>query len=100
MCPTWRPSDPAPRRVAALREMLTLGLPVTVNSDDPEEFASRYLTNILIAVQSEGQFTAREMTQFMRNAFEGSWITESQRQSYLAELDKHLSAHEANGLAN
>ena len=100
MCPTWRPSDPAPRRVAALREMLTLGLPVTVNSDDPEEFASRYLTNIVIAVQREGEFSAREMTQFMRNAFEGSWITESQRQSYVAELDSHLSAYEASGLEN
>jgi len=95
MCPTWRPSDPAPRRVAAIREMLSLGLPVTVNSDDPEEFASRYLTNILIAVQQEGQFSASDMTQFMRNAFQGSWIPESQRESYRNELDAHLEAYES-----
>lgn len=89
MCPTWRPSDPAPRRLAALRQMLDLGLQVNLNTDDPEEFASRYLTNTLVGVQREGGFTAEEMTHFMRNAFLGSWINEQQRATFLNELDQH-----------
>ncbi len=95
MCPTWRPSDPAPRRVAALKEMLALDLPVTINSDDPEEFASRYLTNILIAVQREGAFSAQEMTQFMRNAFKGSWMPDDARKANLTALETHLTAYES-----
>ncbi len=89
MCPTWRPSDPEPRRLAAIRQMLDLGLQVSLNTDDPEEFASRYLTNMLTEVQRTGAFSAEEMTGFMRNAFLGSWIGETQRAAYLEELDRH-----------
>ena len=74
VCPTWRPSDPEPRRLAAIRRMLDLGLQVSLNTDDPEEFASRYLTHMLTEVQRAGAFSAEEMTGFMRNASLGSWI--------------------------
>ena len=93
MCPTWRPSDPEPRRLKALRKMLDLGLPVCLNTDDPEEFASRYLTNMMQKVQQDGEFNADEMTQFMRNAFKGSWIGDEQRTAHLAELEAHLAAY-------
>lgn len=93
MCPTWRPSDPEPRRLAALRKMLDLGLQVNLNTDDPEEFSSRYLTNTMVAVQSTGMFSAEEMTQFMRNAFLGSWISENDQKTYLNELEAHLSTY-------
>ena len=91
MCPTWRPSDPGPRRLDALRRMLDLKLQVCLNSDDPEEFASRYLTNTLQKVQKHGDFSAEDMTQFMRNAFNGSWIGEEKRTAYLRELEAHLT---------
>ncbi|UTS82633.1 Adenine deaminase (plasmid) [Phaeobacter piscinae] len=93
MCPTWRPSDPEPRRLKALREMLDLGLPVCLNTDDPEEFASRYLTHMMQSVQQKGNFSAEEMTQFMRNAFRGSWIGQEQRAIHLTELEAHLEAY-------
>ncbi len=93
MCPTWRPSDPEPRRLAALRKMLDLGLRVCLNTDDPEEFASRYLTNTMQQVQQHGGFSAEDMTQFMRNAFDGAWISDDQRAVHLKELEAHLSAY-------
>lgn len=89
VCPTWRPSDPGPRRLKRLRQMFELGLPVTINTDDPEEFASRYLTNTMIGVQQGTGYTAEEMIQFMRNAFIGSWLDESRKQSYLRELEAY-----------
>jgi adenosine deaminase len=91
MCPTWRPSDPEPRRLKALRKMLDLGLPVCLNTDDPEEFANRYLTNLMQRVQQDGGFDAEDMTQFMRNAFRGSWIGDEQRAAHLEELEAHLA---------
>lgn len=93
MCPTWRPSDTEPRRLQALRKMLELDLPVCLNTDDPEEFASRYLTHMMQRVQQDGKFTAEEMTQFMRNAFNGSWISGEQRDAHLNELEAHLKAY-------
>lgn len=95
MCPTWRPSDPEPRRLAALRKMLDLGLRVCLNTDEPEEFASRYLTNTMQQVQKHGAFSAEEMTQFMRNAFDGAWISDDQRRRHLRELETHLKTHTA-----
>lgn len=92
MCPTWRPSDPEPRRLSALRQMLDLGLPVNLNTDDPEEFASRYLTNTIIEVQRRGAFSAKDMTQFMRNAFSGSWIDEAQKAAFLEDLEAHYQS--------
>lgn len=93
MCPTWRPSDPAPRRLDALRKMLDLGLRVCLNTDDPEEFASRYLTNTLQKVQQHGNFSAEDMTQFMRNAFNGAWISDDQRAVHMEELEAHLQSY-------
>lgn len=93
MCPTWRPSDAMPRRLPALRKMLDLGLSVCLNSDDPEEFASRYLTNIMIEVQRQGGFSAEEMTCFMRHAFAGSWLSQNRKDIFLKELDSHLSSY-------
>lgn len=95
MCPTWRPSDPEPRRLSALRKMLDLGLRVCLNTDDPEEFASRYLTNTMQQVQRHGKFSAEDMTQFMRNAFDGAWISDDQRKAHLQELEAHLKMHTA-----
>ena len=97
MCPTWRPSDPAPRRTESIRKMLELGLLVSVNTDDPAEFASRYLNNTLIEVQKHGNFSKDEIALLMRNAFKSAWISEEARGVYLEKLDNYV---EENKLMN
>jgi adenosine deaminase len=94
VCPTWRVSDPGPRRLKRLRQMFDLGLPVTINTDDPEEFASRYLTSTMIGVQQGTGYSAEEMVQFMRNAFIGSWLDQDLKQAYLAELGAYARSHD------
>ncbi len=93
MCPTWRPSDPAPRRMESIRKMLELGLLVSVNSDDPEEFASRYLNNILVEMHKQGSYTKDEIIRLTRNAFSSAWISEDSRAHYMEELDQYVAAH-------
>ncbi len=92
MCPTWRPSDPAPRRMESIRKMLELGLLVSVNSDDPEEFASRYMNNIFIEMHKQGSYTKDEIVRLTRNAFSSAWISEDSRSHYLEELEKYAAA--------
>jgi len=82
VCPTWRISDPGPRRVKRMRKMFDLGLSVTINTDDPEEFASRYLSNTMIEVQKTSDYSPEELLQFMRNAFIGSWLDAHRKQAY------------------
>lgn len=89
MCPTWRPRDPEPRRLGKIREMLDLGINVSINTDDPSEFASRHMSHMAAAVQDHGDFSDADIVALMRNAFAAAWIDDDQRDGYLAELDAY-----------
>lgn len=91
MCPTWRPRDPEPRRLTAVKEMLDLDLKVSLNTDDPSEFASRHMTHMLTEVAKASSMTNETIVAFMRNAFESAWISDAMRSNYLTELDVYTS---------
>lgn len=93
MCPTWRPRDPAPRRLAQIRQMLDLGIAVSINTDDPSEFASRHMTHMSIEVQRQGEYSDSDMVTLMRNAFASAWITNEQRADFVQELDEYARSH-------
>ncbi len=74
--------------------MFELGLLVTLNTDDPAEFDSGYLTDLLIGVQEASGYSKRDMVRFMKNAFEGSWLPRSAKDAYIESLFKYADAHE------
>lgn len=89
MCPTWRPRDPLPRRLVPVKTMLDMDMLVSLNTDDPSEFASRHMSHMLATVQREGDFSDSDMVAFMRNAFVSSWASDDQISGWLAELDSY-----------
>ncbi len=90
-CPTWRPIDPKPRRMAEIRSMYDHGLKVTINSDDPGLFVSRTIGAMLSPVAATGGFNAADLVRLMRNAFEGSWASTEQKRNYLKRLDDYFA---------
>jgi adenosine deaminase len=92
ICPTWWPTDTEPSNLARLRALHERGVTVTVNSDDPTEMPSGYLTQILLALHAHG-FSLDELVQFTRNAFAVSWIGEADRARHLAALDAYVREH-------
>ena len=92
MCPTWRPRDPEPRRMSDVKQMLDLGIKVSLNTDDPSEFASRHMTHMLTEVQERSGMSDADMVAFMRNAFDAAWIDDDQRAGYVAELDAYVAS--------
>ena len=92
-CPIWRSTDPAPQDVDRIKTMFELGLLVTLNSDDPAEFDSGYLTSLLIGVQEASGYSKHDLVRFMLNAFEGSWLPRSAKDAYIASLLKYAAAH-------
>jgi adenosine deaminase len=50
------------------------------------------LHELLPRVVDECGFTATEVGQLMRNAFDGAWISHEQRTSYHHEVDNYLAA--------
>lgn len=92
MCPTWRPRDPEPRRLAPVQRMLDLGIKVSLNTDDPSEFASRHMTPMLTEVMAVSGMSEATMVAFMRNAFETAWISDEQKAGYLTELERYAGS--------
>jgi adenosine deaminase len=73
-----------------IRRMLTLGMRVTVNSDDPAYFRA-YMNENLRALYEEGQLTKDELAQLVRNSFVVAWLDDARREAYLERLEKHLA---------
>ncbi len=92
MCTTWRPSDPEPRRLRAVKTMLDADMLVSLNTDDPSEFASRHMTHMVAAVQRVGGYSDADMVAFARNAFVSSWADRGDVDGWLADLDAYADS--------
>jgi adenosine deaminase len=91
VCPIsnrWCTGD---EKAGQIRRLLELGIPVTINSDDPAYFGG-YVTDNLIAAQQGAGLQAEDLLQLERNAFEIAWLPASVRDGYLAEIGQYASA--------
>jgi len=74
------------------KKMLDLGLCVTVNSDDPAYFGG-YIEENFRALQETHVLTNRDIYRLSRNAFEASFLNQSEKKRYLDELDTFVSRY-------
>ncbi len=89
-CPTWRSPYLEPRDLDRIKKMYTLGLGVTLNTDDPAEFNSGYMNKLLMGAVKESGYTKKDLSNFMRNAFNGSWLTPERKAEYIKQLDEYV----------
>jgi adenosine deaminase len=78
-------------KAAQVKQMLDLGIRVTVNSDDPAYFAG-YVTDNLIAAQQAAGLAAADLLQLQRNAIEIAWLPARTRDQLLAEIDQYAAS--------
>jgi adenosine deaminase len=71
-----------------IKQMLDLGLRVTVNSDDPAYFGG-YIEENFTLVQRALDLDPAGLTQLSRNAFEAAWLPRAVKDRYLAMVDEH-----------
>jgi adenine deaminase len=83
-------------KAAQIKQMLDLGLRVTVNSDDPAYFAG-YVTDNLIAAQQEAGLRAADLLQLQRNAIEIAWLPAGTRDQLLAEIGQYAADADPGG---
>lgn len=76
-----------------LKQLLDLGLCVTVNSDDPAYFGG-YIAENFQAVQEALNLSQDDIYQLAKNSFEASFLSPEEKQKLIAELDQVM------GLAN
>ena len=72
------------------KQLLDLGLCVTVNSDDPAYFGG-YIEDNIRVLQAEHKLTFQDIYKISRNAFEAAFLTSAEKQRYLNELDEFVS---------
>lgn len=73
-----------------LKQMLDLGLCVTVNSDDPAYFGG-YIEENFKALQMALNLSYQDVYELTRNSFRASFLSPSQKKTYLDELDHFVS---------
>ncbi|MCP3958274.1 MAG: adenosine deaminase [bacterium] len=94
--PVKRTTDPAPQDVDRIKKLDEAGVCVSLNTDDPEEFESGYLTNMLILFQQASGYSEADMTRLMLNAFNALWLGDVEKRAYFAQLREYAGA---NGVA-
>jgi adenosine deaminase len=73
-----------------LKNMMDLGLAITVNSDDPAYFGGQVNKNY-IEIQKALNLTKSEIYQLARNSFEYSFADETKKQQYIYELEVYYN---------
>jgi adenosine deaminase len=92
--PVKRSTDPAPQDVDRITALDQAGVCVSLNSDDPAEFETGYLTNMLILFQEASDYTRADMTRLMHNAFKALWLPQEEKDIYMARLNTYAKAQE------
>ena len=73
-----------------LKQMLDLGLCVTVNSDDPAYFGG-YMVENFRALTDALDLDAQDIYRLSRNAFKASFLNPSEKKKLIGELDAYMS---------
>jgi len=74
-----------------LKRMLRLGLRATINSDDPAYFGG-YLAENWLATARALDLSRDELVRLARNSFTGSFLSRSEIDNHLAEIDNYVAA--------
>jgi adenosine deaminase len=75
-----------------LKQMLDLGLHVTINSDDPAYFGG-YINENFLSVQKEFNFNKQDLLKLSMNAIEASFLEQECKQVLRKELEEYFSDH-------
>ncbi len=93
-CPTRYAfqSETSPDDLAMMTGLLERGVLISLNSDDPAQFGSGWLTQTLIEAQRTGDLPRETMTKFMRNSFLSAWLPSDRKAAYLQQFDRFCDA--------
>jgi adenosine deaminase len=75
-----------------LKKMISKGLHVTLNSDDPAYFGGYVNENYLALAESIG-LTKEEIYQLAKNSFMATFLTEEEKKSLIQKVDDYYNKH-------
>jgi adenosine deaminase len=75
-----------------IKQLLDLGVRVTINSDDPAYFGG-YMNENFLATQAGLNLTKEDLYQISTNAIQASFLDQTRKNQLLVELDEYLKTH-------
>ena len=93
-CPTrYAFEDQVPADgMAMMTGLLERGVKISLNSDDPAQFGSGWLTQTLIEAQRAAGLSRETMIRFLRNAFLSAWLPDDEKAGYLEQFDRFCAS--------
>ena len=79
-------------KATEIAQLLRAGGKVTVNSDDPAYFGGYVAENYVALVEKAG-LTSEEVVTLAKNSFEASWVSDADRERFLAEVDAYVEGY-------
>jgi adenosine deaminase len=90
-CPVSNSFVTADMKAVEIVELLRAGVIVTLNSDDPAYFGA-YIADNYITLAAKAELSRDEMVTLAKNSFRASWLSDADKQDYLAEIDAYVAA--------
>lgn len=75
-----------------LKQLLDIGLCITLNSDDPSYFGG-YIAENFEAAQTALHLSQQEIYQLAKNSFQATLLSREQQQERIAELDQYVATY-------
>jgi adenosine deaminase len=72
-----------------IKQLLDMGLCVTVNSDDPSYFGG-YVADNFQAIQSALHLSEQDIYQLVKNSFQATFLSSDEKQNLVKELDRFM----------
>jgi adenosine deaminase len=79
-------------KAAEMVALLSFGVKVTINSDDPAYFGA-YVADNYLALAEKAGLQADELVQLAKNSFEAAWLPDTQKQAYLTSIDEYVAGY-------
>ncbi len=73
-----------------IKQLLHMGLCVTVNSDDPSYFGG-YIAENLQQIQVALGLSQQDIYQMMKNSFQATFLSPEEKRAQIAELDDFMT---------
>lgn len=74
-----------------IKQLLDMGLCVTVNSDDPSYFGG-YVAENLQQIKTALGLSEQQIYQMVKNSFKATFLSLKEKQARIAELDEFMAA--------
>ena len=89
-CPTFYTGSTACKnsRLEMHRVLADAGVRISLNTDDPAQFGSGWMSKTVLAAMMAAPFSRSEIVRFNRNAIQSAWISDEHRHELLAEVEE------------